>query len=126
MRAPNLLASFQFALAGIWYVLRTQRNAQIQTGLALVISALGLLLGLSSLQWAVLILTIGLVVVAEMFNTVAETAMDMASSEFHPLVKIGKDVAAGAVTVTAVVAFLIGLLILGPPLWSVLASYLRP
>lgn len=124
MRAPTLWASFRFAFAGIWYVLRTQRNAQIHTSATLIIVALAFYLHISLVQWAILILTMGFVIVAEMFNTVAETALDVASSDYHPLVKVGKDVAAGAVLVTAIVAVLIGLLILGPPLWRVVLPHL--
>ena len=80
-------------------------------------SNLGLYLGIGWLEWAVLALTIGMVMVAEMFNTVAEAAMDAATPYYHPLVKIAKDVAAGAVLFTAIVSVLVGLLVLGPPLW---------
>ncbi|MFQ5611334.1 MAG: diacylglycerol kinase family protein [Anaerolineae bacterium] len=124
MRAPTLLDSFRFAFAGVWYVLRTQRNAQIHTTVAALIAVLGVFLRIPLTHWAIMVLTMGFVIVAEMFNTVAETALDVATTDYHPLVKVGKDVAAGAVLVTAITAVLIGLLILGPPLWQMASRYL--
>ena len=122
MPRSNLLTSFKYAFLGVWHVLRTQRNARIHLSVALVVIALGLWLGLSRTEWAIIILTIGLVLAAESFNTVAEAAVDLATADFHPLAKIAKDVAAGAVLVTAITAVIVGLLILGPPLWDALLT----
>lgn len=119
-----LAFSFGHALAGIWHALRTQQNMRIHLTAMLSVVVVGLYLNLDAVRWAVLALTIGMVLVAEMFNTVAEAAMDAATTEFHPLVKIAKDVAAGAVLIAAVVAVIVGLLILGPPLWLRLLSRL--
>ena len=120
--SSDLLTSFKHAFSGVWYVVRTQRNARIHLAAALVVIALGLWLGLSYTQWAVIVLTIGLVLAAEAFNTVAEAAVDLATAERHPLAKIAKDVAAGAVLLMAITAVLVGLLILGPPLWRTLLA----
>ena len=106
----------------MWHVLRTQRNARIHLSVALVVVALGLWLGLSHTEWAIIALTIGLVLVAEAFNTVAEAAVDLATAEYHPLAKIAKDVAAGAVLLMAIAAVVVGLLILGPPLCQALLA----
>jgi len=86
--------------------------------------ALGVFLGMGWVQWAVLALTMGFVLVAEMFNTVAEAALDAATPYYHPLVRVAKDVAAGAVLCTAVVSVCVGLLIMGPPLWAKVAAWL--
>ncbi len=117
MRSRNIVESFRFAFAGLWYALRTQRNTRIHLIIAAAAIALGVWLGLSLTQWAVLTLTIGFVLVSEMLNTVAETLVDMISPDYHPLAKIIKDVTAGAVLLTAIVSVIIGLLVLGPPLW---------
>lgn len=116
MQKINRLQSFQYAFAGIWYALRTQRNAQIHTGIAACITGLGLLLQISLPEWATLALTVGFVIVSEMLNTSIEAAMNHATTEFHPQVKIVKDVAAGAVLISAMTSVAVGLLILGPPL----------
>ena len=120
--SSDLLTSFKHAFSGVWYVVRTQRNARIHLTVALVVIALGLWLGLSYTEWAVIVLTIGLVLAAEAFNTVAEAAVDLATAERHPLAKIAKDVAAGAVLLMAITAVVVGLLILGPPLWRTLLA----
>jgi diacylglycerol kinase (ATP) len=117
-RAPSRLASFRYAFAGWWYMLRTQRNAWIHAVISTAVFALGLWLGLGQLEWAIVVLTVGLVWMAEFVNTALEAVVDLASPDLHPLAKVGKDVAAAAVLVGAGTAVLVGLLILGPPLWA--------
>jgi diacylglycerol kinase len=118
MRSRNLADSFRHAFAGLWYTLRTQRNARIHLAIAAGVVALALWLGLSYAQWAVLALTIGFVLVSELLNTVAETLVDLVCPEYHPQAKIVKDVTAGAVLLGAILAVVVGLLVLGPPLWA--------
>lgn len=118
MRSRNILESFRFALVGLWYALRTQRNTRIHLSIAAAVVVVGLCLNLSHVQWAVLTLTIGFVLVSEMLNTVAETLVDLISPGYHPLAKVVKDVTAGAVLLTAIVSVVVGLLVLGPPLWK--------
>jgi diacylglycerol kinase len=115
----NRLQSFQFAFAGIWYTLKTQRNAQIHLCITLLVMGLGLLLKLTLAEWATLALTTGFVIAAEMLNTAIEAAMDHATTDFHPQVKVVKDVAAGAVLVAAITAVVVGLFILGPRLLEI-------
>jgi diacylglycerol kinase len=97
--------------------MRTQRNAWIHSAIAAVVLIVGLWLGLPRRDWAVLVLTAALVFVAEFINTSIEAVVDLASPQEHPLAMIGKDVGAAAVLISALAAILIGLLILGPPLW---------
>ena len=122
MRATSLWMSFGHAAAGVAYVLRTQRNARIHAGLAAVVVALGLFLRLPRLEWAILVVTIGMVFVAEFVNTVVEAVVDLVSPQIHPLARVAKDTASGAVLVLAVIAVVVGLLILGPPLYSAVFS----
>ena len=117
-RAASRLDSFRHAFGGWWYMLRTQRNAWIHAVISTVVFVLGLWLGLGRLEWAIILLTIAVVWMAEFINTSLEAVVDLASPDLHPLAKVGKDVAAAAVLVGAVTAVLIGLLILGPPLWA--------
>jgi diacylglycerol kinase len=118
VRSRNILESFRFAFTGLWYALRTQRNTRVHLAIAAVVVVLGLCLNLSYVQWAVLTLTIGFVLVSEMLNTVAETLVDLVSPGYHPLAKVVKDVTAGAVLLTAIISVVVGLLVLGPPLWK--------
>jgi len=99
-------------------MLRTQRNAWIHAIFSTAVFILALWLGLGRLEWAILLLTIAIVWMAEFINTSLEAVVDLASPDLHPLAKVGKDVAAAAVLVGAVTAVLVGLLILGPPLWN--------
>lgn len=115
-RAGNLLKSFRHAFSGLWEALRTQRNARIHLSVAFLVLLLGLALELDSQRWAIIALTMGFVFVSELFNTVIEAAIDLVTEEYHPLAKKAKDVAAGAVLVSAIVAVVVGLLVLGPPL----------
>ncbi len=115
------IASFGHAFRGWAYVLRTQHNAWIHSVVAAVVFLLGLWLGLPPRDWAVLVLAIAMVFTAEFINTSIEAVVDLASPVHHPLAKVGKDVGAAAVLVAALAAVLVGLLILGPPLWSKLS-----
>jgi diacylglycerol kinase len=113
--------SFRYALQGWHYVLRTQRNAWIHSFIATAVFLAGLWLKLPAGSWAIIVLTAAFVFTAEFLNTAIEAMVDLASPDHHPLAKVAKDVAAGAVLVAALAAILVGLLILGPPLWTKLA-----
>ncbi len=115
-RANSRLASFRHAFAGWWYVLRSQHNAWIHAVASVAVFVLALWLGLGRVEWAILLLTVGLVWVAEFVNTSVEAVVDLLSPDIHPLAKVAKDVAAAAVLIAALAAVVIGLLILGPPL----------
>ena len=114
----NRAKSFQYAFDGWWFVLRTQHNAWIHAVITVAVVAVGLWLRLPLRDWAVLILTFMAVWVAEFMNTAIEAVVDMTMPDVHPLAKVAKDVAASAVLVGALGAVLIGLLLLGPPLWQ--------
>jgi diacylglycerol kinase (ATP) len=118
------IAAFGHAFRGWAHVLRTQQNTWIHSIVAIVVTLLGLWVHLTPHDWAVLVLTIAMVFMAEFINTAIEAVVDLASPVRHPLAKTGKDVGAAAVLVAAVAAVLIGLLILGPPLWLKITSVL--
>lgn len=108
--------SFKFAFKGWAYVLRTQKNAWIHLAATTLVIAVGVWLGISRYEWAIILLVIGIVWIAEFLNTSLESILDIASPERHPLARIAKDVGAAAVLIAAVVAIAVGLIILGPPL----------
>lgn len=124
-RQGTLLSSFRHALAGVWYVVRTQRNARIHLAVMVMIGSVGLGIGLSRVEWAVLALVAGMVLAAEWFNTAVEAVVDLITTEPHPLAKVAKDAAAAGVLLTAVVAVGVGVLLLGVPLWRRLMELLR-
>lgn len=118
------IASFRCAFHGWWYVIRTQKNAWIHALASVCVLILGLWLALPARDWAALIIVIGMVWSAEFFNTSIEAVVDLASPVHHPLAKVGKDVGAAAVLIAAGAAVLVGLLILGPPLWEKMLALL--
>ena len=118
------IAAFGHAFRGLWHVLQTQHNAWIHSVVATLIVSIGLWLGLSPRDWAVIVLTIAMVFTAEFINTAIEAVVDLASPVQHQLAKVGKDVGAGAVLIAAIAAALVGLLILGPLLWARIVSIL--
>ena len=115
--------AFGHAFRGWGYVLKTQQNAWIHSLVAGLVVVTGLWLGLAPPDWALLVVVIAMVFTAEFINTAIEAVVDLASPGKHPLAKVGKDVGAAAVLIAALSAVLIGLLILGPPLWTKLSIW---
>lgn len=101
-------------------MLASQHNAWIHAAATFSVVGLGLALGVSRLEWLALLVAIVSVWTAEAFNTAFEFLCDVAAPDFHPLVEAAKDVAAGAVLLSAVGAALTGVLVLGPPLATAL------
>ncbi len=112
--------SFGYAFRGVVTLLATQHNAWIHAAATVVVVGLGVALGVSRLEWALLVFAIALVWTAEGLNTALEWLCDVAAPEYHPLVKKAKDVAAAAVLLAAIGSALIGLLVLGPRLLALL------
>jgi diacylglycerol kinase (ATP) len=116
------IKSFHYAFSGWWYVIRTQRNAWIHAIISLVVFGLAFWLRIDRHEWAIILLAMMAVWMGEFMNTAIEAVVDMTMPDPHPLAKIAKDVAAAAVLVGAMGAVLIGLLILGPPLFERLSG----
>lgn len=108
MRSRSLLWSFDFAIRGIVYALRTQRNMRVHLLLAVLVFIAALLLGVGRLELMVLIFAVTLVIVCELLNTAIEATVDLATEMYDPLAAIAKDVAAGAVFVSAANALAVG------------------
>jgi diacylglycerol kinase len=118
------IASFGHAFRGWGYVIRNEKNAWIHAVATILVVAMGIWLAIPLRDWAVLVLTIAMVWTAEFLNTSIEAVVDLASPVHHPLAKVGKDVGAAAVLIAACAAVLVGLIILGPPLWTRAVAYL--
>lgn len=115
-------SSFRYAFGGWWYVIRTQRNAWIHAIVSISVIGIALWLGLNRYDWALIVIAIAMVWTAEFINTALEAIVDLASPEQHALARISKDVGASAVLIAAGSAAIIGLIILGPPLWERLST----
>ena len=108
------IRSFKYAFVGIWTMLKSQHNAWIHAFATVAVVIAGFVLGISPAEWCWLVLAIIAVWMAEAFNTAIEFIADVASPEFHPLVKKAKDVAAGGVLISAIGALVIGIIIICP------------
>ncbi|HEX4203939.1 MAG TPA: diacylglycerol kinase family protein [Ktedonobacteraceae bacterium] len=120
----KFIAGFGYAFAGLWYALRTQRNVRVHVAIAIIVILLAIFLRLSAVEFAILFVAITGVFTAEMFNTVIELCVNLASPEYHPLAKIAKDVAAGAVLLSAMLSIIIGVCVFLPHLWPLLSRFL--
>jgi len=116
------LNSFRCAVLGVWTMLRSQHNAWLHALATVATCGTGAAVGLATSEWCWIILAIVAVWTAEALNTAFEFLADVASPGFHPLVKKAKDVAAGAVLITAAGAAMVGLLTIGPHLLRALGG----
>ena len=114
------LASFRFAFQGVAQLFREEPNARIHLLALVLVVAFAWALGVPRVQWAILVLAIGLVLATEAVNSALEALCDHVAPERHPLVARCKDTAAAAVLIAAMAAATTGFLILGPPLWGAL------
>lgn len=113
----TFISGFGYAFRGLWYVFRTQRNMRVHLVIAALAILIGIVLHISAIEFALIFVTITIVLTAEMFNTVFELCIDLASPEYHPLAKIAKDIAAGAVLLSAIFAVVVGLFVFVPHVW---------
>jgi diacylglycerol kinase len=112
----SFLRSFTFAGQGVWHAVRTQRNMRVHLAAAIAAITAGLVLGIGALAWACVALAIGLVLAAETLNTVVEALADLCTAELHPLAKVAKDAAAGAVLIASATAVGVGAAVFLPRL----------
>jgi diacylglycerol kinase (ATP) len=119
---PARIQSFGYAFQGILVILKSQPNARIHAVATVIVCMAGFVFGFTRAEWCWIILAIGSVWTAEAFNTAFEFFADAASPEYHPLVKKGKDAAAGAVLVSAIGSALIGVIIMLPYVVRIFSS----
>ncbi len=114
----NRVDSLGYALAGWLYMIRWQRNTWLMALATPIVVAIAVWLRIDRTGWALLCIVITIVWLTEFLNAAVEAAIDLNTSEFHPMAKVGKDVAAGAVLLGVLNSIIVGLLVLGPPLWA--------
>lgn len=102
------IKSFGYAFRGIASFVCKEPHAWIHCTATVVVTLLGFYCGISSMEWCVVLLCIGMVLAAEAFNTAIERFVDLVSPDYHPLAGEVKDIAAGAVLMVAIVAAVIG------------------
>lgn len=124
MRERSWRLTFRHAWEGIVYASRTQINMRVHVAAALLVGLMGYILHISAIDWLFVITAMALVLVAEMINTAIETTVDLISPEFHPLAKIAKDTAAGAVLMAAVFAVIVGCIVFYEPVMHIAGQLL--
>ncbi|MDD5645189.1 MAG: diacylglycerol kinase [bacterium] len=107
----KILKSFNHAIEGLYYILRTQQNFRIHFLIAILIVLMGMYFGIDKSEFMILSVLIFFVLITEVFNTCIELLTDMISETYHPIAKIVKDVSAGAVLLSSFVAIIIGYII---------------
>ena len=123
-RPSALWNTFTYACRGVRLMMLDEPNGRIHLAATVLVLLASAWLQLSKAEWCWIVAAIGAVWAAEGFNTAIEAVTDLASPELHPLAARAKDVAAGAVLVTAIAAAIIGVLILGPRAYVWWAFYL--
>ncbi len=125
MEKRKLADSFTDAINGVLYSLKTERNMRIHFLAAGLVLLLSIFTDLGRWEAAALLFAIAIVIMSELFNTALETAVDLASPDFHPLAARAKQVAAGAVLTAAAIATLIGAIVFIPRLADFHPLFLR-
>lgn len=110
----HIINSFRYAFSGIREAFQSEKNMKVHFLLMILVIILGLVLKLSLVEWAILIITIGLVLISEFINTSLEQIVDIVSPEKQEKAKIAKDVAAAGVLVSAIIAVLVGIFLFVP------------
>ena len=110
----NFIIALKNAINGMTYTFNTQKNIKIQLCFALIAIIFGFLFQISNVEWMILITTIFLVLITELFNTAIETVVDLYTEEYNEKAKIAKDTAAGAVLLMAICSVFIGILLFVP------------
>ena len=118
MKPTNWFESLNCAIEGILYAAKTQRHMKVHFFVAALVLLLGLYLDISRMEFIILVLSITLVLFAEMINTAIEETINLIHEEYHPLAKIVKDAAAGGVLIASFGAIVTGYWILSKPLFS--------
>ena len=115
----KFIHSFQYPIKGLQYAYRNEQNLAVDVGIAVLVVILGFVFRISVTEWALLTLTIGLVISCELINTAIEAVVDLITEEYHPLAKVAKDTSAAAVFIFAIVAVVVGLIIFGPKVYAI-------
>lgn len=119
VRRRDILGPFKVALNGLVHTFRTQRHMRFHLYVVLAVMLLGVFFGLRLREMLVLLFVISLVLVAEMFNSAIEATVDLVQPTYHPMAKFAKDIAAGAVLITTIIAVVVGaLMLIGENRWE--------
>jgi diacylglycerol kinase len=119
----KIFKSFGFAWNGLKYSFITQTNFKIHLFAAVATTLLGISLHISATEWLIVLLCFAIVLFAELINTALEKLCDVVQQELHPKIKLVKDIAAGAVLVSAIISAAIGMVIFLPKIIWLIRSF---
>lgn len=122
MKVRKLVDSFNYAIEGIIYAVRTQRNMKIHMVVTLLVLTACFLYDINKMELLIIAITVTMVIFAEMLNTAVESAIDATTNYYHPLAKIAKNTAAGAVLITSINALIVGYIIFWDKLTNITFS----
>jgi undecaprenol kinase len=117
----TLLRSFYYAMIGIASAIKSERNLKIHLTLSLLVIFLGFAFSITRIEWLIVILVLGGMLCSELINTAIERVVDLATEDYHPLAKQAKDIAAGAVLLYAITSVVVGIVIFGPRILTILS-----
>lgn len=123
MKTRNMLESFYYAFSGIGYGFLTERNLKFHLLAGIIVIILAFYLQIDRIEWALLLFTIFLVFIAETINTAIEKTIDLVTNEYHPLAKRAKNLAAGAVLLSAINALIMGTIIFLPYVKTIILNF---
>ncbi|MBQ6713854.1 MAG: diacylglycerol kinase family protein [Selenomonadales bacterium] len=109
----RIMQSFRYAARGIITAYREERQMKVHTAAAVMAVVCGIVADLSRAEWAILALTIAMVITLELVNTAVERVVDMVTEDYHPLAEKAKDIAAGAVLAGAITSVIVGICLFG-------------
>lgn len=118
----KLKNSFKYAIQGIKSALKTEQNLKIHFIVTVLAIILGVVLKVNFTEWAICFLLFGFVITAELLNTAIEVTVDLAMPEKNEKAKLAKDIAAGAVLVSAIVSILVGIVIFLPKIINIISN----
>ncbi len=116
------IKSFKYAFAGLRFLITEENNMRFHLFASIVALAISFVVGLSPTEWCFIVIAIASVWTAEAFNTAIENLCNLYTTDFHPKIKIIKDISASAVLFLAIMALIIGLIILGPKIIDLLMN----
>jgi diacylglycerol kinase len=125
MKNKKLSDSFKNAFNGLKEAIARERNMRVHLAAILLCVILGIIFSLDVVRWSILFIAIGLVIIAELFNTAVENLVDMITDEYSQKARAVKDIAAGAVLAAAVVAVILGILVFIHPLLSLFGLMMK-
>lgn len=114
----KFINSFKYPISGLRYAYKNEQNLEVDICIAVLVVILGFLFKISISEWAILTITVGLVISFELINTALEAVVDLITDKYHPLAKVAKDTSAAAVLILAIVSIIEGLIIFLPKIIS--------